>query len=160
MANQKVKSNKKYFIATGIVIVLAVLVATIFLYSFDFSQSTSTKSAAGSGFTEAVTMETLPAFLESTEFVNDLPRNSKINLLVGDNEYMVTKNSVESGSYPDPDVTITVPESYVEQMDNGLCETLSTAWDNGDIGVETSLSNLQLAWKYKGMMKYRSCLNG
>ena len=38
-----------------------------------------------------------------------------------------------------------------------FCNTMKKAKANDDLGYDTKLSSLELAWKFKSMMKYKEC---
>lgn len=97
--------------------------------------------------------------LLKSDFVSDLPSNAVIELKLGDNYYSVTSDAVSLGRPANPDLTISLPQSYGGQISGDLCETIRKANKNRDLGIEMHASEMALAWKYRGMLKYKDCLS-
>lgn len=106
-----------------------------------------------------LTYETLPEFLMSSSFVEDLPKNALVILEIGEESYVIRKDSVEPGKIEGADMKIYLPVGYLETIGKeGLCDTVAIAKDNGDLWAEFYLSDFELVWKYKGMLKHEACL--
>lgn len=98
------------------------------------------------------------SILETDPLVQDLPKKAVISLNVGGNYYTITKSSVVKVKATEPDLTISIPGRYLEEISGGLCETVKKANANGDLVIQSDLSEGSLAWKYKSMLKYKDCL--
>ena len=105
-----------------------------------------------------VTEENLPAYLSSFEIVHDLPKSANIQITFGKKDYVITKGEVRNGLADESDISLWFPEEYIGKLGYGICNTLREAVKNGDLKMETSLSNTELLWRYKGMLKYRDCI--
>ena len=143
---------KKWTVVLLIIIGVLVLIAlTLYFYLGTYNEE--------SGEYVEVTAENLPEYLESQKIVTSLPKNADMELNFGNKSYHVTKGSVEEGTSSNPDIVVNVPEKYIGELGNGVCATLKEATSNDDLSVETSVSNGELLWKYKSMLKYRNCLS-
>ena len=78
---------------------------------------------------------------------------------VFEKSYILKKGSVKEGDLSNPDLIISINSNYLSSLTNkNFCEIIKKAYSNGDVSFETSLSKVSLAWKFKSMMKYKSCL--
>jgi len=106
----------------------------------------------------------LPSVLEQFRLVDDLPEDSRIEINVGSNSYIVEKGNVEvqdgESNSGEVDAKVSLPEKYFEVFgEKGWCEGLKEANANGDLGVEIKEGKKKdLLWKYKSLVKYKSCL--
>jgi|GEM_PF-2127531 len=97
-------------------------------------------------------------FLQNSEFIQDLPKDALISLEIGDEVFTIKGNEVEFGKLENPDIHIYLPKIYIDELENGLCYTTRKAKENRDLWIELYLSELELSWKYKGMLKHQACL--
>lgn len=106
-----------------------------------------------------LTPETIVPVLTGTAYVHDMPSDGNVALFIGNNAYTLTKGSVLPGEPAQPDVTIRIPAAYLEVIgDYGPCAALAIANQHGDLAVELHGSSTSLGWKYKKLIKYKSCL--
>lgn len=96
--------------------------------------------------------------LLNSDMVKDLPKKAVIELKLGEEYYAVTKDSISAGRPSNPDLTISLPAHYANQIAFGLCSMVKKASDNGDLSMEMHSSQAALMWKYKNMLKYKNCL--
>ncbi|MBU0761028.1 MAG: hypothetical protein KJ600_04950 [Nanoarchaeota archaeon] len=96
--------------------------------------------------------------LRDDEVVKSLPKSAVVWFCLGESCFTLSKNSVTAGKIGSADVLIGLPLKYVGELGRGLCNALGKANSNGELGIETEKTNAYLAWKYKGMLKYRECL--
>jgi len=113
----------------------------------------------------AITKENLPDFFKVQGFVLDLPSDGVILVRlysfetgerVYEESYVIRKGSVEKGSVENADITVILSSKYVPELGD-FCGAVKKAKQNGDIGFETSIGKVALAWKYKSMTKYKDC---
>jgi hypothetical protein len=115
-----------------------------------------------------ITKENIVYYLEQQPFVNALPSNAMISLKLynfnsGKREieksYVITKGDVKESTQDNYDLEIQIHSKYLQDLGRlGFCDTVKKAQDSGDLGIETKLSQISLAIKYKSMMKYKDCL--
>lgn len=158
--NMNMGMNRK-LIGSLILIFLIVVAAALFAAGkFDVKESVSGRAVSEgktvSGKTESAKFD-ISNLMES-EFVQDLPKNAVIELKLGENYYTVSKNSVTVGKPENPDLTISLPAKYMNDISAGLCETVKRANQNRELGMEIHASQTSLMWKYRGMLKYKDCL--
>ncbi|MFA5259560.1 MAG: hypothetical protein WC979_08410 [Candidatus Pacearchaeota archaeon] len=112
-----------------------------------------------------ITKENLPDFFKVQGFVQDFPSDGVVLVKlysfesgerVYEESYVIKKGSVEKGSVENADITIILSSKYVPELGD-FCGAVKKAKQNGDIGFETSMGKVALAWKYKGMTKYKDC---
>jgi hypothetical protein len=110
----------------------------------------------------------LPGVLTQTPMVQDVPKGETIllrfyNFNTGVREfeksYLLTKSNAKEGYLDNPEITIVVHSKYVPEINsNNLCETITKAGNNNDVGIYTDLSATKLILKFKSMMEYKDCL--
>ncbi len=149
------KKTKKILWSVLLILVGILVVGGIYFYSlFNPVEIIEQKGILLSG-------EELPAYLENHQIFQELPEETNIQINFGEEEYSVLEESVESGEISDADVTVNVPEEYIEKVGElGLCSALEEAVKNNEVSVETTLSESELAWKYRDLLKYRECIVG
>ena len=163
----KIKSSrKKEYLLFASSLIIAILIITALLifkprisltgkiieYENPFKKSVNAQ-------TITITEENLDLYLSSQEIIKDLPKKGAIHLKVSDNDYTIKKSSVTKGAPSEPDITISLPSTYIPYLSEGLCSTLSKANANGDLSIELHLSKAELLWKYKSFLKYKDCLS-
>jgi len=73
-------------------------------------------------------------------------------------DYLLRKNSVEKGETHDYDMKLIINSKYLTKLnENNFCEIIQIAKNNGDFFSETEMSTTSLLWKYKSVLKYKSC---
>jgi len=150
--------KKSHKVRYAIIIVLIVIVvAGYFAYRMYFPKS----STGGSSWVPVeVNSQTLPNVLESTSVVHDLPEEGVISLKIGSSSYKVEKDSVVPGEVANPDVQITLPDKYFDIIGkSGLCNALKQATNSNELEVSFDGSSTSLAWKYRALAKYKSCIS-
>ena len=147
------KKTKKILWSVLIILVGILIVGGIYFYSlFNPVEIVEQKGILLSG-------EELPTYLENHQIFQELPGETNIQINFGEEEYSVLEDSVESGELSDADVTVDVPEEYIEKVGElGLCSALENAVESNEVSVETTLSESELAWKYRDLLKYRKCI--
>jgi len=135
-----------------VILVLIGLSAIIHIGSINNSANTGEQKAV------VLTQENLPAYLESNQIINDLPEDGAINIYFGDDVYSIVGNSVDTGTIEDADITIKLPGNYFGKEFRSICGMIKGAVSKGDLYFETSLSKTKLLWKYRGLVKYRDCM--
>lgn len=145
---------KKSLVA--LIVALFVFTLVVFIIALTFGPAFSGNAVKGTAQPILLTAENFPLYLQGT-LAPDLPKNSKVSVSVADKDYSITGNSVKAEQIQDADVSIDLPESYLDKQYNGICDLLRDIAKNGDVGVETSLSNAELLWKYRSLLRYRAC---
>lgn len=106
-----------------------------------------------------ITQANVASVLSSTNIIQDMPDDARIALYIGDQAYRLSDEGMSAGVISEPDVTILIPESYLTLMgQHGPCAAISTARVNGDLHIELHEESASLAWKYRSLGKYRSCI--
>ncbi len=140
-------------------ILLAVLSLVVLLTANLFS-GVSGKVVVTSVEPVFLTVENVDEYLEATPIVQDLPKESSIEIYFGEEAYSVDGSNVEQTPSENADIIVRIDEEYLNKEWGSICELAKEAVKNRDVSVETSLSNAQLLWKYRGMLKYKSCVTG
>ena len=147
----------KFKIIVVSVLALALIVgAAIWVNSYFFQSSVGLSKHVPVELNE----QNLPAYASQLSVVQDLPKDSKILVSFGNINYEVYNGQMRKvDSVNDAEISVYLPEEYIERIGEvGVCQALREANKGNEIGFESSLSDTQLAWKYKGMLKYKSCL--
>ena len=141
-------------------------------YAYFVMNSKSTDNGNSGGNTGVpskpviVTKENLPLYIQGQQMVKDLPGNAAIGLKLynfdtserqWEESYVIKKGKVELGNTDSCDIIIVLNSKYVPELGN-FCGAVQKAKANGDFRIETFMSEAALMWKFKGMMKYKSCL--
>ncbi|MEI6731335.1 MAG: hypothetical protein WCK90_01510 [archaeon] len=114
-----------------------------------------------------ITYVNLPQEMGKLSIVWSIPKDGVIalqfyNFNTGtrqiEKSYILTPGNVKEGSSA-ADITISIHSKYMSELTNqNLCTIIAKAKQTGDLGIESSLSGVALAWKYKSMYEYRDCL--
>lgn len=106
-----------------------------------------------------ITQNNVAQILSQTNIMQDIPEAGIIAAYIGDAGYTLRKGSMSAGAPSNPDVTLRIPESYLEIMGQyGPCAAFAQARQDGVLGIEMHSESSSLAWKYRGLAKYKSCL--
>lgn len=108
---------------------------------------------------QTITQANVATVISRTNVVQDIPSDGVIELYIGEEAYTLRQGSMSSGAAEHADITVRIPESYLEIMGQyGPCAALAQARANQELSIELKDSSTTLAWKYKELAKYRSCL--
>lgn len=144
------------------VVVLCVLICFFFvmgLQTQNFANGNSVRDVA------TVTLDNFEQVLSQNEMIKSLPSNAKVKLVLYNStferDYVISKDGVVQGNLDNPDVVLTLPVSYLNNlMSDNFCVVVKTANQNRDLGFESSQGMIGLLFKYRSMVKYRSCVFG
>lgn len=114
-----------------------------------------------------ITYSNIESYLSQNAIVKELPDDFKVLLRFYDFEngnrvygksYVLRNDGVKEGYLADADLILYLHSKYLNSWtDKNFCGVISTANKNGDLGYESSLSEVKLLWKLKGLNKYKSC---
>ena len=169
-------------ITIAIVIVIIVAIVAAGTMYFENKPTVSAKAVASSGASgtnsakKAVApvspipnydllMENMP----KNPMIQDLPSGKTLYFRtfsfssgqrVWENSFIVEKGTMKEGTMDNPEVTITLHSKYVNYISSSnLCSVLGTANKNKDLGFDSSLGYVSLAWQYSSLMKYKNCFS-
>jgi len=150
---------KWIFISIGIFLSIIIIVVLVFLlvpFPYNETQYFSSSGAV------PITIDIIPDYLEGHGTLRDLPENSLVHLYFTDDDedFHITidgKSVIVGEPSANPDFKFTFPKSYISDLENGLCKTIQKIKKNKDLETERSNSFLSTLWKYKGMLKYKTC---
>jgi len=157
---------KKIFV---LILALAVLFAVILVISEKISLSANAIKEKKISSSQEIKLDysNLAGFLSESNFVRDLPENSVLllkffNFNSGirqwEKSFVIKRKDVKEGTYNTPDITLTLHSKYFSVLTNlNFCSVTKTANENRDLGFDTKHSKLVLMWKFRSMLKYRSC---
>lgn len=138
---------------------MSIVIILLALYLINSPNVTgNTLKSNSESVTMKVTEENLASYLSLHQIVQDMPSKAVISLKTSDKEYIIQKGSVTEAKAKNPDITIAIPSSYIPNLSDGLCKTLSDAYKKGDVNIQLHISKLSATWKYKSLFKYRECL--
>jgi hypothetical protein len=99
--------------------------------------------------------------------IKELPENAVIQLKffnfdsgsqTWEKSFIMKRANVQEGNIDSADITLTLHSKYLKELtDKNFCDVIKKANSNGDLGFESSMSTTALAWKFKSIMKYKSC---
>jgi hypothetical protein len=109
----------------------------------------------------------LEEFLSSKDFVQDVPNDFTIMLRLynfnsgnreWEKDFIITRGDVREGYSYDPDLTVNIHSKYLDEMNvNNFCSIMRKAKKNGDFDFHYTMGDASMAWKLKGMLKYKDC---
>jgi len=158
------KKNKKWLIASSIVVLIVVALIVI------PKLGNPGIGSGGGGQVEIVPLSqeqinVVAQAVLSSEFIEDLPKKGAIALQFYDfvNGQRVWQSGFLIGqdgflSSGTPDLVLIMHSKYISSLDGtNLCEVVQAAQANNDMWVESQESNAKLFLKYAGMLKHRDC---
>ncbi len=139
--------------AIGFLVVLGIATYGLLAY-LDIIGTTS------AGWTpREITQSNVAQVLSQTNLIQDIPEEGVIAAYIGDEEYTLRKGSMSAGVPSNPDITLRIPETYLATMGQyGPCAAFAKARGDGALGIVMHTESSSLAWKYRGLAKYKSCL--
>jgi len=171
-------------IAIEVVLFLAIIVFGVYEYNKLYpsnnenvktTPSTSSKTLSSTTSTSKQTTPSAPDYaklmtnLPKNQMIQDLPEGKSLYLRVfsfssgnrvWDKSFIVGKGTMKEGTLDSPEVTINIHSKYVNSISSSnLCDVMGNARKSGDLGFESSLDYMSLAWKYSSLMKYKSCFS-
>ncbi|MFA6023482.1 MAG: hypothetical protein WC781_05325 [Candidatus Pacearchaeota archaeon] len=157
----------KLFIGIPLIVLFVIGIVFGVFFAFGGDKKSSVSGAVVNSTPLVITKENLPSYIASQQIVKDLPAHAIISLRFynynsgerqWENSYIITRNSVVEGTSENPDIELTMASLYIPEFKNGFCSTIAKADANKDLGINMLKSKMELTWKYKGLMKYKSCL--
>jgi hypothetical protein len=166
-----------------IIVIILIILAGVYLY-FQFTSildekgSSSTNSSNSGGIVSNATggggikinYSNFALEISKNEVIKALPSDAVILLRFynfdsgernWEKSYILKRASVEEisdVSVAGEDITLSLHSKYLGQLTStNFCNIISGANENRDLGFETTLSDMSLAWKYKSVYKYKSC---
>lgn len=113
-----------------------------------------------------ITYDNMEYILSQNSIVQDLPSDGVLllkfyNFNTGERtwekSYVIKKGSVKEGS-ENADITISLNSKYLDSLTTrNFCNIIQLAKANNDVVFDTSISATSVAWKYKGVVKYKGC---
>ena len=120
---------------------------------------------------DIITKTDFSNYLESHPIINDLPEDSYIELSLGEDKYLISEGQIllENNSEDqlsinnlediESDIDVSISEEYLSMVaEVGLCQTIGEIAEEGNFEIDTNLSTFELIKKYKGLLKYKDCL--
>jgi hypothetical protein len=151
--------KKIWIVIIGFLILILIIGTIFFIYLKPFDEKSI------SGPTINITYQNFAEVIGQNPLVIDLPADGSLLLIFYDKAsskrektFFLTKGKVEEKDVVG-DISLSLPSVYMHGLTNkNLCEKIIDAKNNNELEFSSSLSNKDLLWKYKGMMKYKSCL--
>lgn len=107
--------------------------------------------------------------MQDSDFVKDLPPRARVVLEIynytegqyfTEKIYLIENNQIrEVSSMPENDLWFAMSSKYlVNFQKEEFCYVVQSSRKNEELLSGSNLSDAQLLWKFKGMLKYRDCL--
>ncbi|MGV8152643.1 MAG: hypothetical protein ACP5OG_06170 [Candidatus Nanoarchaeia archaeon] len=150
-----------------IVVIIIIAIISLSIYFIPKKTSGNAVINRNSVSTKApvITRENLADYLKAQEIIKELPKNAVIllrfyNFNTGERQwedsYIIKKSNVTRGYIEDYDVELRLNSKYLPYVYD-LCGVVKKAKETNDFGFESKMSESAFLWKYKSMLKYRSC---
>lgn len=120
-----------------------------------------------------------PVLINYSNMENELSKNSIVQAIPQGSEFLLRFYNFSSGerqweksfalsstdvreitdvSNFKADIILTLDSKYLKSLtNNNFCQIIQSANENGELGFETELSSVALAWKFKSLYSYKSC---
>jgi hypothetical protein len=147
-----------------ILIIFAIIVIAFSIYHFYPEKA---KASGTPSPTINVSYDNFASVISRSSMIRDLPKNSEVLLKfykfdLGERKteksFLLKSEGIEETSISSSEVVIWLSSKYILGLTNkNLCSTFKKANRAGDLEIETELSSVALAWKFKSMTKYKDC---
>lgn len=155
-----------------ILIIALVIAASVYYFGIKLIPSGNvvsqpSSSNFGAGQKVLVTKENFYEFVQGNEIVQSMPKEGVLllrlyNYNTGERQweknYIITKGMIVEGYSEDVDAVLILASKYAPYLAQDFCGTMKKANEAGDLRLEMKKGQAGLMWKYRGMMKYKSCL--
>jgi len=175
---QKIFSKRKTYIFLSYFLILVILFFMLYepiMHSSIFGDEKNSLQKQQSYYQKSIeenntpiTYSEIPEVLSNQQIIKDLPKDTTLllkfyNFTDGERQwehsFILKKGKVVDGETNSYDLFLYIHSKYLQTFrSQGLCGTIQNANNRGDLGVETTLSNTALTWKFKNMLNYRDCL--
>lgn len=140
------------------ILFILIIIGIFFIVGIKTEKSSSGNAVAGATFKEKVTEQNFPSYLNAQPMIKGLPEKSLIQLIVGEKNYTIKNKKVVEGNIENPDIIVYFNKDYIPEFNNGLCETLKKARNDGALSWNTKVSTFKILFKYNSLLEYKSCL--
>lgn len=147
-------------------LLILILITIYFLFIHKYPQVNQSPSKPTP--TIFINYSNLKEELSKSPILRSIPEDEEIqlrfyNFYTGvrkfEKSYILRNTGIEEGLLENPEITILISSKYLSVLTNkNFCSVLKIANENKDLGVETTISNTKLIWRYKSMNKYKDCL--
>ena len=156
---------KRYIKITLVVVLLLLVIAGFYIYNY-FNIKPSIVSSENIA-TVPINYSNFASAMNNNPIVLDIPSDSAIllkfyNVNSGkvniEKSYILSEEGVKEGNLNNAGIILSMNSKYLTVLNNkNFCGVVQEARNNQDLGIETSLSKTDLAWKYKKLYRYREC---
>ena len=160
------KNKKLFYVYVGVLVMLLVF-GILFLNSKVSSNVIKSKTNSGTSKPVVVTKDNLDKYLEGNSIIKDMPKKGTALLYFYNNDgerkivetYTIKGRDVTRGNtnLDNVDVEIYIDESYLSEVGRGFCSAIQKAKNDGGLSFNIKISELDLLWKYRGMVKHKDC---
>jgi hypothetical protein len=105
--------------------------------------------------------------ISKNEVVRDLPEGAILQLQFynynsgerqDEKSFVIKRASVREGSGENADIVLSLSSKYLNELTSrNFCDVIKKANANRDLGFDSKISSVALAWKFKSVMKYKDC---
>ena len=147
-------------------IAVSILVVFIFSYFLTTEGYSGTMSITSHAVRELPTASDIQQILEQTPAARDLPQGTLVLSLYDGNgdvykHFTITDGkTVTEGFTSDYDFRLTTGDYYLEEIhtSSNMCRFLQKVKESQDYLIHRKIGIMSAWWKYRGMMKHKSCL--
>lgn len=156
--------NRKRVVLFSLVVLIGFFLVFVLMNGF-----LSSGSVAISGMAVVdVNYNNFADVVSKISLVDDLPKNSEVlikfyNFDKGyrnvEKTYLIKEGVISESDLESAEVVVYLYSGYIDKLNNNnFCDVLSDAYEKKNLGIRSSLSKVKVLWKYRGMLKYRSCI--
>lgn len=151
----------------GMLGVFVLILFVLFYTAYLDSKPEPVKSNTNSTPAIKINYSNIETQLSKNSIVKSIPADNEIllqfyNFNSGERTiekaYTLRSSGVKLTNKTEAEIILLLSSKYLENLTNkNLCSVMEKANKNGDLGMETNLSSVELAWKFKSMREYKDC---
>ena len=159
---KKVSKKQKVYIIFVLVLCINLALASILII-----QNKKSANLGNPTPTINVSYENFAEVISKNSMIKALPKDEKILLRfydfnsgerTFDKSYYLSAGRIEETKDESAEIVVLMHSKYMNGLTNkNLCSTFKKANQNRDFGIESSLSDVKMAWKFRALMKYKDC---
>jgi len=149
-----------------LIVILAILLVGFYFYG-SYKNSSKSNIVSKPSATISVNYTNFAKVISENSIVKALPEDSALLLEFYnwkndtkniEKTYTLRKSKVTEERVSNPDITLSLNSKYLSQLTNkNFCNIIQQANKARDLEMNSSLSKVALAWKFRAILKYKEC---
>jgi len=115
---------------------------------------------------DGLTKDNFIQYVQQQKLFSELPKDSVISLRLynfdkgyreWEKSYVIAEGSIKEGEVQNRDFDLILASKYYPDIAKDICGGIKKANDNGDFAADMKISLVSAMWKYKSVIRYKSC---